>query len=287
MFNTTEDPTQIRFGAFNKDLFMEGHELLLTETRSKHSWEIKFNSAGFFSEETWKGWHALIDPGYPFIALPKQAFEAFKRDLMSAYPDEPVTCADEEWCYFMRPCSKISKKMPDLKFTFPTHKDSVTYRIPSKSFLFSDVDPRTELKTCHLGIVQQRFSDTDHFVLGSSFMENFYVVYDASDPNKNRIGLSYNVKQAVADKNNSLAITMIVIASIVFCALIAVAAYFIIKCRKARNSKKNSFSVLSPAEGSNEEQESSGKGAKAETSMMNPNDFLNSTAGSSRGQFTE
>lgn len=120
MFNTTEDPTQIRFGAFNQDLFQDGHDLLLMETRSKHSWEVKFDSAGFFSEEVWKGWHALIDPGYPFIALPKNAFEAFKQDLLKAYPDEPVTCSDDEWCYFMTPCSKIIGDMPDLKFTFPT-----------------------------------------------------------------------------------------------------------------------------------------------------------------------
>jgi len=86
MFNSTEDPTQIRFGAFNKDLFLAGHDLLLLETRSQHSWEVKFDSAGFNTDKIWKGWHALIDPGYPFIAMPKQAFTAFKNDLLAAYP---------------------------------------------------------------------------------------------------------------------------------------------------------------------------------------------------------
>ena len=103
------------------------------ETRSKNTWEVKFDSAGFASEEVWKGWHALIDPGYPFIALPKQAFESFKKDLLGAYPDEPVTCSDDEWCYFMTPCEQIIESMPDMTFTFPTEsgdKKAVTYRVP-------------------------------------------------------------------------------------------------------------------------------------------------------------
>jgi len=48
---------------------------------------------------------ALIDPGYPFIAMPYSAFEIFKKDVMEAYPDEPVTCTNMAWCYFFTPCS--------------------------------------------------------------------------------------------------------------------------------------------------------------------------------------
>ena len=66
------------------------------ETRSKHTWEVKFDSAGFASQEVWKGWHAVMDPGYPFMALPKMAFDMFKNDLMKAYPESPLTCSDSE-----------------------------------------------------------------------------------------------------------------------------------------------------------------------------------------------
>ena len=50
MFNSTQDPSQIRFGGFNEKLFEEGHDLMMIETSSKSSWQIKFNSAGFHSE---------------------------------------------------------------------------------------------------------------------------------------------------------------------------------------------------------------------------------------------
>ena len=115
---------------------------------------------------------------------------------MTAYPDEPVTCSDDEWCYFLTHCDKIFDRMADLTFTFPTDHDdlkAVTFRIPPKSFLFSDKDMRTGLEMCHLGVVQQRFSDLDHFILGSAFMENFYVVFDARNPNEHKVALSYNI----------------------------------------------------------------------------------------------
>ena len=53
---------------------MQGHELLSLTTRSTNSWEVRFDSAGFHESDIWNGQHALIDPGYPFIALPQSAF---------------------------------------------------------------------------------------------------------------------------------------------------------------------------------------------------------------------
>jgi len=203
MFNTTSDPSQVRFGGINEALFKEGHEVLSMKTSSKQSWEVKFDSAGFRTSKIWNGHHALIEPGYPFIALPKEAFDIFKSDLLAAYPDEPVTCSDDEWCYFLTHCDKLVKSMPSLQFTFPTEHQElgfVTFKVPPESFLFNDKDYKTKLDTCHLGVVRQRFSALDHFILGSAFMENFYVVFDASDENFNRVGLSYNVRAALDEK---------------------------------------------------------------------------------------
>jgi hypothetical protein len=291
MFNSTEDPSQIRFGGFNKDLFNEGHDIIMMETRAKSSWEVKFDSAGFYSEEVWKGWHALIDPGYPFIALPKQAFEMFKNDLMKAYPDEPVTCSDDEWCYFISPCSKIVDNMPDLQFTFPVkHADaaSVTYRIPAKSFLFDDRDVRTKLSTCHLGIVKQRFSELDHFVLGSAFMENFYTVFDASDADVNRIGLSSNIEQVVAEKpapsssssagGSALSMWVGIIAVVVFAIFVAVITSCIcVRKRKQQKLEKAKTYFDSLKTEQDGDQVDDASTALNTSDGSNPNNFLKST----------
>lgn len=38
MYNSTEDPSVIRFGGINEDMFLEGHELLWVETVYKGTW---------------------------------------------------------------------------------------------------------------------------------------------------------------------------------------------------------------------------------------------------------
>lgn len=68
MFNSTEDPSQIRFGGYNEDLFKEGHRQTWINTLSSDTWMFEFIDGGFkthklFSERQ----KVLIDPGYPFI----------------------------------------------------------------------------------------------------------------------------------------------------------------------------------------------------------------------------
>ena len=113
---------------------------------------------------------------------------------MTAYPQEPVTCTSMDWCYFFTPCDQLTPVMPDLTFTFVVNgRPPVAYRVPPKSFLYSDVDWRTNITTCHLGIIGQKYNDMEHWTLGGAFMENFYVTYDAADPQQLRVGLSSNV----------------------------------------------------------------------------------------------
>ena len=47
LYNSTEDPSQIRFGGYNKELFKEGHKQAWLKTESKLSWVVKFSNAGF------------------------------------------------------------------------------------------------------------------------------------------------------------------------------------------------------------------------------------------------
>jgi len=74
MFNSTSDPSTIRFGGYNKDQFKEGHSQTWLNTTGQMSWEVKFTHAGFHEDKIWENTHALIDPGYPFIGMPRLPF---------------------------------------------------------------------------------------------------------------------------------------------------------------------------------------------------------------------
>jgi len=144
--------------------------------------------------------------------------------------------------------------MPAMKFTFPVERvekynkdtkkaekqdgaDSMTFEIPAKSFLFDDTDLRTKLKTCHLGVVRQRFSDLDHFVLGSAFMENFYVVFDGEDPKSNFIALNYQGEVPVEQKpTNNLVFLLAWIAAGFLLVLFAIIAACV--CVKKRQNER-------------------------------------------------
>jgi hypothetical protein len=70
MWNSTEEPSEIRFGGYNEELFKEGHSHQWMKTIHPNSWVVEFISAGFHTEIHRNATNALINPGYPFIAMP-------------------------------------------------------------------------------------------------------------------------------------------------------------------------------------------------------------------------
>ena len=127
----------MRFGGYNEELFAAGHKQKWINTVKNDTWELMIDQAGWHNEMLWSNMPALINPGYPHIAMPKEAFDKFKTDVLGAYPDEAVTCHGDDWCYFFKSCKALEEKMPDLKFSFKTNDgDSVTYNVPPKSFLY-------------------------------------------------------------------------------------------------------------------------------------------------------
>ena len=157
------------------------------------------DSAGFHSDMVWSNMTAIINPGYPHIAMPESAWEDFKKDVLDFYPGEPVTCRERSWCYFFTTCDDLKKRMPDLNFSFKANDgETVTYSVPPKSYLYPDVDYRTNLTICHVGITAQRYKDVNYWMLGGPFMENFYVTYDATDPEQLKVGISANEADPVS-----------------------------------------------------------------------------------------
>ena len=41
MFNSTEDPSQIRFGGYNSDLIKDGHDLIWFNTTNEKVWAVE------------------------------------------------------------------------------------------------------------------------------------------------------------------------------------------------------------------------------------------------------
>lgn len=105
--------------------------------------------------------------------------------------------------------------MPPLKFSFRNDDaHMLTYEIPTKSFFYSDVDWRTNITTCHLGIVGQKWHDGDRWILGQSFMENFYVTYDLSEAGQPRVGISMNADAGIVANKFAFVLALMIVAVI-------------------------------------------------------------------------
>jgi len=237
------------------------------ESVGKDTWELQFSTIKFHGEELYQHARAVINPGYPFIGVPADAWDAFKTNVIGAFPEDPVTCEDMAWCYFYQPCDKVQAKMPPIKFNLDLgNGQSQEYQVPPKSFLYEDHDRKTNITMCHLGVVGQKFSDKKTWILGQSFMENFYVAYDASDAWHPKVGISYSA-DAIApsstgspdDSSSSTAGTII----IVFLSLIVVGVaggmigrHFYKKQQAKKLEKtKNYFESLKEAENENANEE--------------------------------
>jgi len=238
MYNSTEDPSQIRFGGYNEDLLREDHEVVWFKTASSKSWGFEIISGGLhenlFNTAATNIKHAIIEPGYPYIAMPKLAFVDFVNSMQSAYPEEPMTCSQNDWCFFYNPCEDVKKHIPDLVFEIlDSNGEQRELRVPPSSFLFSDTDYKTKLEVCHVGIIGMKFNDMQMWVFGQAFMENFYTIFDGSDSNNLKIGL--NVRIVSGSETN---FTEILALSI--CAVLGIVVFclFVVLCCRHRQEAR-------------------------------------------------
>lgn len=111
-------------------------------------------------------------------------------------------------------------------------------------------------------------------------MENFYAVFDATDPTKNRLGLSYNVKQAMDDQSAIGGVVVAIILVVVFVALIGIALLLVcIKNRRAERLEKAKtyFDSLKTSDDGEKAIEEDSRDEALSEPTINPNNFLKST----------
>jgi len=161
----------------------------------------------------------------------------------------------------------------------------VTFSIPAKSFLFNDVDRKTKEKVCHVGVIKQKFNSKDGFILGSAFMENFYVVYDARHAKHNIIALNYNGEIETASSSSTghgLAFVLAIIIAVGLIGLLAIVSVLI--CVKKRQADKltkakayfNSLKTEDDPDQLSVEDTEEADRCKAEE-RLNPNGFVSNT----------
>ena len=288
MLNSTDDGSQIRFGGYKEEYFKEREVQIWLETVNVTSWELYVSNVTFQDNDLLVNQRALINPGFPFIGMPKGVFETFKQEVIAYHTDDNLTCKDLDWCYFVKSCDLMSKEMPDLSFTFEmTNGGKQKFSVPSKSLLYSETNTTTGVEYCHLGVIGQKYTDSETWILGQSFMEIFYITFDATDADKLQVGIAYTPaapkiidvvpetpsEVPVAGKNFLIICVVICVAVFVGIAVIVI----ILRCyRKSQEKKlekaKTYFNSLQTSL-DNDDSTDINSGAEKDLETTDPNTF--------------
>jgi hypothetical protein len=141
--NTTDAESSVRFGGVNQDLIRKHHEIRYMDTVAPDTWQIPLSQVAFMSDELLaQPSKALINPGYPFIGMPTEQFDAFQRDIASQFAEGYFYCSDWDWCFMFDPCDKVVKELKPLVFTLGKGDTEQTYEVPPSQFMIEEYDAK-------------------------------------------------------------------------------------------------------------------------------------------------
>ena len=88
-------------------------------------------------------------------------------------------------------CEKVVDKLKPLVFTLGEGDEAQTYEVPPSQYMIEEYDKRMDFTTCHLAVIGQVYMEQlDHWILGESFMQGFYIAFNADDNDSPKVGLS-------------------------------------------------------------------------------------------------
>ena len=181
---TEEVHSTIRFGGVDEEMFGDNMRLYWIPTVASDSWMIEIHALDFHGDAILgQASTAIINPGYPYIAAPLADFQKLVEDIETNYAGTGLTCdTGYGYCTFTDDCDALADIVPPLTFFLGPEHNQRHFTIPSSSFLHEEMDEQGNPipQVCHLGVIGQIISDTDHWVLGDAFTQNFYVAFDAT-----------------------------------------------------------------------------------------------------------
>jgi hypothetical protein len=163
-------PNQIQLGGFDAnyiDYGLTSNDINYYKTTQNdkwiiETWDVNFGYKNIDNDVRTK---AIFDSYYHYIGLPDYSWKKFVAVLKQ---DQPfVNCDDGVKCWWGGTCSDYASKFSN--FTIQFYEKEV-YHIPPLAFL-DQVGGECRLAFSHL-------TTTTSFVLGNTFLFNFYTIYD-------------------------------------------------------------------------------------------------------------
>ena len=134
---------------------------------------------------------AVIDSGTTVMLLPSKVFEGFINQLAAKFKDDHsvnMICTKSsdapgeiELCFFnSTTCKQMYSKLEPIKFVF----DKAVFELSSEAYLKDDLNVIEEtgqkVPACMIDLRsgKDKVTGSSRFLMGNSFLKNFYSVYD-------------------------------------------------------------------------------------------------------------
>ena len=124
----------------------------------------------------------------------------------------------------------------EFKFKVEHELEELTFKVPARQYADDEYIPSMDASICHINVVPQKMVESDTFVFGETFMQNFYTTFDARDPMNLKVGLSYNLQEEMNKRTMSFALALVLIFAGVLAVLVAVMTACI--CLRKRREKR-------------------------------------------------
>jgi hypothetical protein len=188
----------------------------------------------------------LINPGFPFIAAPRSAFEDFKDKLEAELikHKKELICKTDGWCYVLESCSTLTPKLPKMAFQLGKNEHARHLVLPASNYFIDYIDDQTQELSCHLGIVGNSNAvaiEEGRWVLGRTFMSSYYTTFNATNSTQPSIGFHIALEEstlgAAIDPVESESYWYPFIAGIFIMISALTAAFAFTQCRNAKRTE--------------------------------------------------
>eukprot|EP00347_Sterkiella_histriomuscorum_P012558 403368108 len=234
--------SQLRMGGYNTKLMGDGGEesIIYYDLIDKENWALQLVDATLgdqsYLDQPIK---VEINPGSPLIAMPKSYFDKLSQLFIQGLKPDQYVCNTVEFCMRVGKCSQVPKINLRFKIQGADEKQRpLFYDVPSENYLYEFNNAGFKGIYCLLGLVGTVPEEDKKFVLGNTFLKNYYSIFDADNK---RIGLTLDIsnrEHQIAEQQSSERWTVAVYGFIVFMSLVILGLIGLVVFVKVQKNRK-------------------------------------------------
>ena len=173
----------IKLGGWDKVGLKKGADLTMLKTASLQGWELQasdFKIGGASHKSTTRT--VLFEPGVPYIYVNAADYAQLTTTLQALHP-ELICSSGASYCKFSKTCEEMKPELTGASRKWELILDDVdgntfTADLHSEALYISGTEIGLSANECVISVFSSKFIPPSQWVLGTTFLQYYYTVYD-------------------------------------------------------------------------------------------------------------